>query len=52
MSAEYGRGQRLLELGSIALFVLLSFHAVFIHANVRWRFPYLRWVITTPEYHH
>jgi sterol desaturase/sphingolipid hydroxylase (fatty acid hydroxylase superfamily) len=32
--------------------VFVSFHAVFIHANVRWRFPYLRWVITTPEYHH
>jgi sterol desaturase/sphingolipid hydroxylase (fatty acid hydroxylase superfamily) len=38
-----------------ALYVFLaiiSFHAVFIHANVRWRFPYLRWAITTPEYHH
>jgi sterol desaturase/sphingolipid hydroxylase (fatty acid hydroxylase superfamily) len=31
---------------------IVSFHAVFIHANVRWRFPYLRWLITTPEYHH
>ena len=31
---------------------LVSFHAVFIHANLRWRFPYLRWLITTPEYHH
>jgi sterol desaturase/sphingolipid hydroxylase (fatty acid hydroxylase superfamily) len=31
---------------------IISFHAVFIHANVRWRFPYLRWAITTPEYHH
>lgn len=35
-----------------AYLVIVSFHAVFIHANVRWRFPYLRWVITTPEYHH
>lgn len=38
-----------------ALFAYLgfvSFHAVFIHANVRWRFPGLRWVISTPEYHH
>jgi sterol desaturase/sphingolipid hydroxylase (fatty acid hydroxylase superfamily) len=35
-----------------AYLALLSFHAVFIHANVRWRFPWLRWVITTPEYHH
>ena len=32
--------------------VFVSFHAVFIHANVRWRFPYLRWLVTTPEYHH
>jgi sterol desaturase/sphingolipid hydroxylase (fatty acid hydroxylase superfamily) len=30
----------------------VSLHAVLIHANVRWRFPYLRWLITTPEYHH
>lgn len=35
-----------------AYLVLVSFHAVFIHANLRWRFPYLRWVVTTPEYHH
>jgi sterol desaturase/sphingolipid hydroxylase (fatty acid hydroxylase superfamily) len=32
--------------------VFVSFHAVFIHANLRWRFPYLRWLVTTPEYHH
>jgi sterol desaturase/sphingolipid hydroxylase (fatty acid hydroxylase superfamily) len=31
---------------------IISFHTVFIHANVRWRFSYLRWAITTPEYHH
>jgi sterol desaturase/sphingolipid hydroxylase (fatty acid hydroxylase superfamily) len=35
-----------------AYLVFVSFHAVFIHANVRWRFPYLRWIVTTPEYHH
>ena len=35
-----------------AYLVFVSFHAVFIHANVRWRFPYLRWVIATPQYHH
>ena len=38
-----------------ALYVYLAFvsvHAVFIHANLRWRFPGLRWVIATPEYHH
>ncbi|MBS1784497.1 MAG: sterol desaturase family protein [Acidobacteria bacterium] len=30
----------------------VSFQAVFIHANVRWTFPGLRWVIATPEFHH
>lgn len=35
-----------------AYLVFVSFHAVFIHANVRWRFPVLRWVVSTPEYHH
>jgi sterol desaturase/sphingolipid hydroxylase (fatty acid hydroxylase superfamily) len=35
-----------------AYLVFVSFHAVFIHANVRWRFPVLRRLISTPEYHH
>lgn len=35
-----------------AYLVFVSFHAVFIHANIRWRFPGLRWLISTPEYHH
>lgn len=38
-----------------ALYAYLAFvsvHAVFIHANLRWHFPGLRWVIATPEYHH
>jgi sterol desaturase/sphingolipid hydroxylase (fatty acid hydroxylase superfamily) len=35
-----------------AYVAFVSIHAVFIHANVRWRFPYLRWILTTPEYHH
>jgi len=35
-----------------AYLVFVSFHAVFIHANVRWRFPGVRWLVTTPEYHH
>ena len=35
-----------------AYLVFVSFHAVYIHANVRWRWPGLRWVIATPEYHH
>jgi sterol desaturase/sphingolipid hydroxylase (fatty acid hydroxylase superfamily) len=28
------------------------FQAVFVHANVRFRFGPLRWVIATPEFHH
>ena len=35
-----------------AYLVFISFHAIFIHANVRFRFPFLRWVIATPEFHH
>jgi sterol desaturase/sphingolipid hydroxylase (fatty acid hydroxylase superfamily) len=35
-----------------AYLVFVSFHAVFIHANVRWRLPGVRWVIATPEFHH
>lgn len=31
---------------------LATLHAVFIHANVRFRFGPLRWVIGTPEFHH
>jgi sterol desaturase/sphingolipid hydroxylase (fatty acid hydroxylase superfamily) len=32
--------------------VFAAFWALFIHANVRLRFPGLRWVLATPEYHH
>jgi sterol desaturase/sphingolipid hydroxylase (fatty acid hydroxylase superfamily) len=35
-----------------AYVAFVSIHAVFIHTNVRWRWPVLRWVIATPEYHH
>jgi sterol desaturase/sphingolipid hydroxylase (fatty acid hydroxylase superfamily) len=35
-----------------AYLVFVSFHAVYIHANVRHRWPYLRWFIATPEFHH
>ena len=34
----------------VAIFITLL--ALFQHANVRLRFPYLRWVINTPEWHH
>jgi sterol desaturase/sphingolipid hydroxylase (fatty acid hydroxylase superfamily) len=34
----------------VALFVTLL--AIFQHANVRLRFPVVRWVINTPEWHH
>ena len=35
---------------SIAVFVTLL--AIFQHANVRLRFPGVRWVVNTPEWHH
>lgn len=35
-----------------AYLVFISFHAIFIHANLRFRFPVLRWVLATPEFHH
>lgn len=35
-----------------AYVAFVSIHAVYIHANVRGRWPVLRWVIATPEYHH
>jgi sterol desaturase/sphingolipid hydroxylase (fatty acid hydroxylase superfamily) len=55
MSAEYGRGQRLLELGSIALFVALSAWGLWrlIAATpklVRW--AQRRWLVLPREYHH
>jgi sterol desaturase/sphingolipid hydroxylase (fatty acid hydroxylase superfamily) len=35
-----------------AYLVFVSFHAVYIHANVRHRWPGIRWVFATPEFHH
>lgn len=32
--------------------VIISFHAVFIHANVNWKFGFLRHIISTPQFHH
>jgi sterol desaturase/sphingolipid hydroxylase (fatty acid hydroxylase superfamily) len=42
----YGAG----VFGGVAVFITLL--AIFQHANVRLRFPGLRWVINTPEWHH
>jgi sterol desaturase/sphingolipid hydroxylase (fatty acid hydroxylase superfamily) len=36
----------------VAYAVFVSFQAVWLHANLRWRSRWLRWVIATPEYHH
>jgi sterol desaturase/sphingolipid hydroxylase (fatty acid hydroxylase superfamily) len=36
----------------VAYVAFVSVHAVYIHSNTRWRFPVLRWIIATPEYHH
>jgi sterol desaturase/sphingolipid hydroxylase (fatty acid hydroxylase superfamily) len=35
-----------------AYLVFVSFQAVLIHANVRFRFGPLRWLLATPEFHH
>jgi sterol desaturase/sphingolipid hydroxylase (fatty acid hydroxylase superfamily) len=35
-----------------AYLVFVSFHAVYIHANVRHRWPIVRHLIATPEFHH
>jgi sterol desaturase/sphingolipid hydroxylase (fatty acid hydroxylase superfamily) len=35
-----------------AYLTFATFHAIFVHANVRLRFGPLRWLIVTPEYHH
>jgi sterol desaturase/sphingolipid hydroxylase (fatty acid hydroxylase superfamily) len=32
--------------------IVITLLAIFQHANVRLQFPYVRWVITTPEWHH
>lgn len=45
----------LLGFGRPALYaylVFVSFHAEFIHSNIRWRFGWLDHVITTPRGHH
>jgi lathosterol oxidase len=35
-----------------AYLVFVSFLAVFVHANVRWNFGPLKWIVGTPQYHH
>lgn len=35
-----------------AYLVFVSFHAVFIHANVRFRLRALEWLVVTPRFHH
>jgi sterol desaturase/sphingolipid hydroxylase (fatty acid hydroxylase superfamily) len=35
-----------------AFVVVITLQAIFIHANVRFDFGWLRWVIATPQYHH
>jgi lathosterol oxidase len=35
-----------------AYLVFVSFHAVFIHANVRFHWPALDWLVVTPRFHH
>jgi lathosterol oxidase len=35
-----------------AYLIFVSFHAVFIHANVRFRFRPIEWLVVTPRFHH
>jgi lathosterol oxidase len=35
-----------------AYLVFVSFHAVFIHANLRFRFRGVEWLVVTPRFHH
>jgi sterol desaturase/sphingolipid hydroxylase (fatty acid hydroxylase superfamily) len=35
-----------------AYLVIALFHGIFIHSNVRFKFKFLRGILTTPEYHH
>jgi lathosterol oxidase len=35
-----------------AYLVFVSFHAVFIHANLRFDWPVLDWLVVTPRFHH
>jgi lathosterol oxidase len=35
-----------------AYLLFVTFHALFIHANVNFRFGWLDWVIATPRFHH
>jgi sterol desaturase/sphingolipid hydroxylase (fatty acid hydroxylase superfamily) len=37
----------------LAIYLLfVAFHAVFVHANLRWRFGRLAWAFGTPRFHH
>lgn len=36
----------------LAYLTFVSFHAVFIHANVSWRFGPLEQLVVTPHFHH
>jgi sterol desaturase/sphingolipid hydroxylase (fatty acid hydroxylase superfamily) len=46
----YALGFGRVTLGSFV--VLITLQAIFIHANVRLNFGFLRWVIGTPQFHH
>jgi lathosterol oxidase len=36
----------------MAYLIFVSFQAVALHANLRFRFPGLRWILATPAFHH
>jgi len=40
------------EVPMYAYIVFITFHATFIHANVRWDYGPFRWLLATPKFHH
>jgi sterol desaturase/sphingolipid hydroxylase (fatty acid hydroxylase superfamily) len=40
------------ELTMLTYVILVSFQAVFLHGNVRFRASWLDWIVAMPEFHH
>ncbi len=49
-AALYALGYQAAAIAGVTF--VLGFLAIFQHANPRWTFPGLRWVLPTPEWHH
>ena len=49
--AQPMRGNRL-DVVPLLIMLLATLWGFFIHANVRWRFGWLEWLVSTPNFHH